>query len=265
VSNQATGDFLQGATVMVDGTSVSTTTERGGTFSLSAPAGTRTLTVSYEGLTTTQAAVSITAGATATRDVQLVGDFYKLDAVTVKGIREGTALAIQRQREAANVKTVVATDTFGNPAANPGELLQRLSGVTADIVGGEVRTVYIRGMAPGFSSLMVDGNRLATSTGTTASRDYQIEQLGTGNVESIELIKAVLPDMDANATAGYINIVTKRAFDHPPGANLDLTLGTMWRDRAYNGSPGKDKADNLDQFAMSFSDTFSVFGKPNNL
>jgi len=85
--------------------------------------------------------------------------FLQLDAVTVKGIREGTALAIKRQREAANVKTVVATDAFGNPAANPGELLQRMSGITADIVGGEVRTVYIRAWRP---VQLADG---ATETG----------------------------------------------------------------------------------------------------
>ena len=46
------------------------------------------------------------------------------------------ALALQTQRNSENPKWVVATDTFGNPAANPGELIQRLPGISTDIEWG---------------------------------------------------------------------------------------------------------------------------------
>ncbi|NDH79870.1 MAG: hypothetical protein EBY70_06470, partial [Burkholderiaceae bacterium] len=56
----------------------------------------------------------------------LTSAVYRLEKFTVSGLREGQALAIQRQSQAENAKTVAATDSFGNPAANPGELLMRL-------------------------------------------------------------------------------------------------------------------------------------------
>ena len=50
VSNQATGDLLPGAVIQVEGTSIVTVAERGGNYSLSLPAGTYTLLVTFAGL-----------------------------------------------------------------------------------------------------------------------------------------------------------------------------------------------------------------------
>ena len=263
VLNQATGDLLPGANVEVEGANISTATERDGTFSLSVPAGSYTLVVRYSGLETARIPLAVGA-ASLVRDVELTSNVYKLDPFTVFGVREGSAQAIQTQRQSENPKWVAATDTFGNPAANPGELIQRMPGISADIVGSEVRVLYIRGMGPGFSSLMADGDRVATSTGTSASRDYQIEQLGTGNLESVELVKAPQPDQDANAVAGYVNLVSRRAFDLP-GRRITLTGGVMWRLRGFDGSPFQDRADNLDLISLAYSDVFSVNGGKNNL
>jgi iron complex outermembrane recepter protein len=263
VSNQATRDLLPGAVVLIEGSTNSTITERGGTYSLNMPEGNHTLVVSFSGLDT--ARVPITLGAAdLVKDVELTSNVYQLDPVSVKGIREGNALALQQQRQAMNVKTVVSTDVFGNPAANPGELVQRLPGIAVDIVGSEVRTVSVRGLAAGFAQLTVDGDRMASSSGTTIGRDVQIEQLGTGNIQQLELIKAPTPDMDGNAIGGFLNLVTKRSFDSV-GRRIAITGGVLWRKRGFDGSPFQDRADGLDLFGLSFSDTYSVFGARNNL
>jgi TonB-dependent receptor len=264
ISNQATGDLLPGALITVEGTGITATAERGGTFNLAVPEGSQTLVVSFSGLDTTRVPVTVTAGQTAVRDITLTSGVYRMEAFSVSGVREGSALAIQAQRLSENPKWVAATDTFGNPAANPGELIQRLPGISTDVVGSEVRTLYVRGMGPGFSSLMVDGERIATSTGTSASRDYQIEQLGTGNLETVELIKAPQPEQDANAVAGFVNLVSRRAFD-APGRRITVTGGVLWRMRNTDTSPFEDKADNLDLLSLAYSDVFSVFGGKRNL
>jgi outer membrane receptor protein involved in Fe transport len=264
VLNQATGELLVGAAVEIEGTGVSGVSERGGAFSIEAPAGQRTLVVSYSGLDPVRLSVLVTAGQVTTREVAMTAKIYQLEKFTVSGEREGSARAIQAQRQAANPLWVVATDTFGNPAANPGELIQRLPGISTDIVGSEVRTIYVRGMGPGFSALMVDGERIATSTGTSASRDYQIEQMGTGNLETVELIKAPQPEQDANAVAGFINLVSRRAFD-AAGRRVTVTAGTMWRRRGFDGSPFRDRPEGLDLLSVGYSDVYSVFGGSRNL
>ena len=264
ISNQATGDLLPGALITVEGTGATATAERGGTFSIAVPEGTHTLVVGFSGLDQARVTVTVPPGQTVTQDVQLSSGIYRMDAFNVSGVREGSALAIQTQRMSENPKWVAATDTFGNPAANPGELIQRLPGISTDIVGSEVRTVFVRGMGPGFSSLMVDGERIATSTGTSASRDYQIEQLGTGNLESVELIKAPQPDQDANAVAGFVNLVSRRGFD-APGRRITLTGGVLWRLRNTDTSPFEDKPDGLDLLTLAYSDVFNVMGGNRNL
>ena len=142
--------------------------------------------------------------------------------------------------------------------------MQRLPGITTDIVGSEVRSLYVRGMGPGFSALTVDGDRVATSTGTSGSRDYQIEQMGTGNLETVELIKAPQPEQDANAVAGFVNLVSRRGFD-APGRRITVTAGTMWRKRGFSETPFKDRPDRLDLLSLAYSDVLDVLGGKRNL
>ncbi len=264
VTNQATGDLLAGAAVETEGSALTAVAERDGSYRLALPEGAHVLTVSYAGLDRIKVPVAVVAGQTVTKNFELTTGIYKMEAVAVSGVREGSARAIQAQRQSENPKWVAATDTFGNPASNPGELIQRLPGISTDVVGSEVRTLYVRGMGPGFSSLMVDGERVATSTGTSGSRDYQIEQLGTGNLESVELIKAPQPEQDANAVAGFVNLVSRRAFD-APGRRITVSGGVMWRLRQTDESPFKDRPDNLDLLSVAYSDVFNVLGGRKNL
>src|SRR5688500_18001600 len=120
-------------------------------------------------------------------------------------------------------------------------------------------------MGTGFSSLLVDGDRMAASSGNSASRDFQIEQLGTGNLETVELIKAPQPEQDANAVAGFINLVSRRGFD-ASGRKIVVTLGTMWRHRTdmADGTPFKDRPE-LDLVNLTYSDVLNVLGKQKNL
>lgn len=263
VSNAATGDLLAGARVQVNGTAGETTSERGGGFTLSAPAGAQTLIVSFSGLETNRLAVTVPAGGTATVEAKLEAGIYRLEKFTVSGLREGNALAIQLQSQAENAKTVAATDTFGNPAANPGELLMRLPGVSVNFVAGEAVEIFMRGLGTSYIGLMTDGNNLASSVGTSSSRDFQLTALDTGNIESAEIVRAPTPDMPANAIAGYLNLVSKRGFDRR-GRRLDLTLGTRWTDLYEGKSPSKDPA-KLDLVTLNFSDVVDVFGGKRNL
>ncbi|MBP7143505.1 MAG: carboxypeptidase-like regulatory domain-containing protein, partial [Opitutaceae bacterium] len=266
VINQATQEPLWNASITVRGTNLQTETDRDGQYRLTGvPEGMQTVTASYTGLDDMQAAVSVSNGTTATQNLALTAGYYAMDKVVVKSIKEGQSLAIQQQKLAPNSKVVSALDAYGNPSANPGELIQRLSEVTTEIVGSEVRSVFIRGMSPEFSVLQVDGQQVATSRGTSASREFQIEQMGTTNLQSIELIKAPRPQDDANSVAGFVNLISKRAFDSP-GRKINLTLGTMWRTRDSGDNPFQDKFDgNPDVLALNYSDTFSVMGGEKNL
>ncbi|MEY2879960.1 MAG: hypothetical protein RLZZ15_2340, partial [Verrucomicrobiota bacterium] len=140
VSNAATSAYLDGAEITVAGAAAFALTDREGRFELSLPPGPATLVIHYTGLEAKRVPVVVIAGARTTHAVELGAATYKLEAFTVSGPREGSAAAITRQREAANVKNVVASDSFGNVAdGNIGDFLQQLPGVTAVYVGADVR------------------------------------------------------------------------------------------------------------------------------
>jgi TonB-dependent receptor len=217
VLNAATGAALTGATITVEGAAATEVSADGGAFRLNdLPAGARTLIVSYPGLDAARVSVSITAGATRDVVVELSSKIYQLDAFRVSELREGEAAAVARQRAAENIKQVIATDTFGNVAdANVGNLLLRLPGISAQRDEGEVHLVSIRGVDPQFNSVMVDGTRLsgASTRGDGLSRAFEVDKVSTNSIESIEVVKAQLPEMDADAIGGTINLKTKSGFD----------------------------------------------------
>src|SRR6185503_21133413 len=72
------------------------------------------------------------------------------------------------------------------------------------------------------------------------------------------------PEQDANAVAGFVNLVSRRAFD-ASGRRITVTGGVMWRHRHSEGSPFHDHADNLDLLSLAYSDVFNAFGGNRNL
>ncbi|MBI5692210.1 MAG: TonB-dependent receptor [Verrucomicrobia bacterium] len=267
VSHADTGSFLAGAIISAGRAEWQTTADRSGEFSLTLPAGRHVVAVTFTGLNAAQETIDVPPGAVVTRDFTLTAEIYRLDKFVVAGMREGQAAAIQSQREAMNAKTSAALDAHGNPGAAVGELLQRLPGIAVDIgSGGEPGAVYIRGMAQNFSSMLLDGAPLAVTDGQTVAGSYiYLGQVSSSTLESLEVIKAPLPEMDGNAISGYINLRTKRAFDRAPGRRITAAVGTKWARLNQDASvPGRDRP-KLDLLSLDYSEVFSVLGGKNNL
>ena len=228
VSNAATVKTLEGAIVLLEGTSYSAKTIRDGTFRLDVPAGSYSLAVTYTGLDQQTVPVTVQAGATERRDFGLTANIYKLNPFTVSGEREGNALALTLQRQAPNVKNIVSADAFGNMAGTPAELLTRLPGVVGDAGGMETRYITIRGVDPLMTSVTMDGNKMANGASGGTSREFQFELIGSDTVDRVEVTKSPTPDMDADSIAGAVNLVSKSALDRP-GRRINFTFGGISR------------------------------------
>jgi iron complex outermembrane recepter protein len=115
------------------------------------------------------------------------------------------------QRAAMNVKSVVASDAFGDLSeGNVGELLQYLPGVDIVYDQSDMTGASIGGMAPQYGALMVDGIRVSSTSGT--GRGPGFTSINVRVAEMVELNKTVSADMDADAPAGSINLRSKTAF-----------------------------------------------------
>lgn len=269
VSNQVTGEMLEAATIQIEGTTNIARSERGGAFTFTLAPGSYVLVVRYTGLDALRLPVTVEAGKRITVEAPLTSNIYMLDKYTVAGQREGEARSLELQRQAENIKTVVATDAFGTAeATTPAVMLMRLPGVSGwDVSGGNI---FLRGLDSNFVSLKVDGNDLASSSAGMSRAANILFSITTDNVESVELVRAPTPDMPSNAVAGQINMITRRGMDLP-GRRLDLTLG-LSATVMPTETPGPFSANafnrgrqTIDFINFNFSDTYSVLGGKKNL
>ena len=244
VSNASTEKILERAVVSVASTNVSTITAADGTYVLlGVPAGTQTITVSYEGLGDAQAAVNVTAGATTKADIALKPqDVVTLSVFRVAGEREGNAYAVQQQKNAESQRTVASADAFGIISdANPGEFLKLMPGIQMDYTGIEPRGLMVRGMEPNLNLVMLNGNQAAAANSSSTGRTFEFDQITIDSIESIEVYKAPVPWMPANSIGGTVNMITRSAFlqkGRRLNATLNLTGNSDWM--SWNKTSGPD-------------------------
>jgi TonB-dependent receptor len=227
VSNAATGALLEGARVEVPGTGQVVHTDAEGRYAIAVAAGEATLVFSYTGLEPARVELRPADGDAAVRHVALTAEIYRLQPFTVEGEREGSALATTRQRQAANVKNVVATDAFGTMTEdNVGSFLQKIAGIVAtDVSGSGVREVMVRGIEAGLNTVEMDGVQLANNNSTGTNRAFDFFQASLSMIESIEVTKAPTPDRPANSIGGSINFVTRTSFNRNARRQIRYSLG----------------------------------------
>ncbi len=209
VSNSATKNLLEGARVELPQLGVATLTDHTGRFVLNGvPDGAHEVIVSYIGLDTMRTQVTVEAGRRAVRDFDLTSGIYTLEAFTVTGEREGDSLAITAQRNAPNVKNIVAMDSFGNlPNMSAGEVVMRLPGIAGNPTDeGLAYEFNVRGMAPGLNTVTIDGGLIPS---IAPSRSFQLQSITGTMFEQLELIKGHTPDKGADSLGGTINMKTR--------------------------------------------------------
>ncbi|MSU24506.1 MAG: TonB-dependent receptor [Opitutus sp.] len=223
VINATNGQYLSNARVTVAGTDTEALTDTFGQFRLvGVRAGSARVKVAYSGLPSVEATVTVAEGATATRDFTLGGadltglatDVMKLDAFQVTSSRDlnNTAIAINDQRTAANIKTVIAAELVGDLATdNVGEIMKYLPGVTLDGVS-EASGVQVRGFAASFTTIMSNGS-LISSASPDPSRYTSAADLSANSISRIEVTKVPTPEMPASSLGGTVNFVGKSAFE----------------------------------------------------
>jgi TonB-dependent receptor len=215
------GQPVANVAVLLAGSRSGAATDRAGAYRIAAvPAGPQRVVVRYIGFKTDTVSVTVAAGATTRLDVPLEPAVVVLSGIQVVGERAGQLTAINQQRQAQTVVNVVSADDIGAlPDQNVAEAVQRVSGVSIQTSRGEGRFVSIRGTAPNLNTVTLNGQTLAS---TAESRATALDLLPSSMVSSIEVTKAVTPDMDGNAVGGTINITTLSAFDR----NRPFLFGT---------------------------------------
>ncbi len=242
VIDAVSGQPLPGATVLVEGSSVTTSTDRTGSFRITGvEVGERTLLISYLGSKDAQVTVTIRPGAVvSTAEIKLEKLVYsETVTVTADFIRDADARALNQQKTAPNISNVVSADQLGSfPDKNAADTTQRIPGVSISKDQGEGRYVLIRGAEPRLNSMMIDGERVPSPDPTL--RQVALDVVPSDLLQSIEVAKTLTPDQDGDAIGGSVNLVMKQA---PETLRLFGSIGF-----GYN-----ELLDSFDQNSYSFT------------
>ena len=252
VLNPVTGAVLERARITVEGTTLETFTDVDGYYRLpGVAAGTAQVRAFFTGFPSAVATVQVGAGQTAQRDFELSptvagapatdGSVVKLDEFVVAASREmsAAALAMNEQRFAPNMKTVVATDEFGDIAeGNIGEFIKFLPGVNIEAAGGNARDVSLNGVPSDYVPVTIDGFGLASAVGGGAggtTRSVGLDQVSINNISRIEVSFSPTPDSQGNALAGSVNMVPRSSFERVRPV-FNFSTYVMMRDNYKNWS-----------------------------
>jgi TonB-dependent receptor len=207
--------YLEGVTVTLVETGDSLTSERSGRFTFSGlEPGTYTVELSAVGYRRARQTVVLDEEASIAEVVIRVNDedVYDLEEFVVSGALVGAAKALNQQRTAGNLQSIVSADALGQFVdRNAAEALQRLPGVTVDDSQGEGKFLIIRGANPAWNTVTIDGVELATPEEN--GRSIGLNIITVDQLESIEVIKSWLPNQKGGVVGGNVNMKTRSALD----------------------------------------------------
>lgn len=214
------GAVIADCTVAVQGTNIEVSTGLEGSYRLSpVPAGERTLVFRYFGLQEATATVTVVADETLRQDMALAYG----GEIEVRGspLLEGQAKALNRQKNAMNISNIVAADQIGRfPDKNAAEATERIPGISLLRDQGEGRYVLVRGTEARLNSTTINGERIPSPE--SGGRDIALDTIPSDLLGSIEVSKALKPDMDGDSIGGTVDLVTMRA---PEETRVSASVG----------------------------------------
>ncbi|MCP5327469.1 MAG: TonB-dependent receptor [Sinobacteraceae bacterium] len=247
VTHEVTGTLLEGASIRIVELGREAVVGRDGTFSIrGVPAGTWTVVAQYVGVDSQRRSVTLPSGGNLVADFALRAATEGLDEVLVTSRASGRSEALSLQRTAPTYRTVVSADALGQMReGNIGDALVRLPSLSVETRAGVQRTATIRGLAPQYNTVTVNGLRM---TNVDGNRDIALDSFPSNMLARVEVVKANTPSLPSDAIGGTVDLITRSAFDRS-GATVEAEIGGTHNDLRGNWNR---------QAVLTLGDTFGA-------
>ncbi|MET0375517.1 MAG: TonB-dependent receptor, partial [Rhizorhabdus sp.] len=147
--------------------------------------------------------------------------------IVVTGYRRSIEQSLNQKREAnAFVDVITAEDIGKFPDKNVADALQRVPGVVITRDGGEGSRVSIRGLQPGLTLTLLNGNFLAGADSGDPQRSFNYVLLPSNFIASTEVYKSPEARLEEGGVGGTIILNTRRPFDVPAWSGFVSAEGT---------------------------------------
>ncbi len=230
VKESATNETLIGATIVVKGTLIGTTTDLSGIYLLEGiKPGTYKIIASYVGYSSVEASVTVKPGETATIDFELPSDALGLDEVVVTGVVNQKS-ALESSVALTSLKPKFIQE-FG--AQTTAEIFKAIPGIRVESSGGEgnaniaVRGVPVASGGSKFLQLHEDGLPVL-QFGDISFGNADIFLRSDLTVNRIEALKGgSASTLASNSPAGIINFISQTGT--VAGGTIATSLGMDYR------------------------------------
>jgi len=177
--------------------------------------GTYTLAVKANGVIALEKSVTVAAQQTSRQDLEINTALNALETITVMAQFAPYETARAAQQEAPNVVNITTADEMRKlPDVSTAETVRRLPGISLETDTGEGRFINIRGLDADLNSTTFGGLRLPPSNNTTpfsGGLAVALDATPTGLVGALTVTKTNIPEQDAEALSGTIEITPKTA------------------------------------------------------
>lgn len=241
ITDKATNEELIGASVLIVGTTIGSSTDLDGTYSLRGlEAGTYQLRVSYISYKTTAINnVIVKGGQNTVVNIQLDPSTTELNEVVVsaEALKATEASVLNIQRNSLNIVDGQSAELISkNNSSDGADVLKRMTGVTIS----DGKYAFIRGVGERYNNTMLNGSNLPSTD--PEKRTFAYDLFPASLMENVLTSKTFIPDKPADFTGGLVEINT---IEFPSKFIFDLSLSTAYNSnttfKSFNSYEGGGK------------------------
>lgn len=189
------------------------------------------------------------------------------DDIVVTGILASIESSVGAKREEVSIVEVVSAEEIGKlPDVSIAESLARLPGLTAQRVGGRAQVISIRGLAPDFSTTLLNGRQQASSGD---NRGVEFDQYPSELLNSVVVYKTPDANVSGMGLSGTVDLRTVRPLTYGRRAiafNIrgELTSGDQLNDdvRNYGGRASFSYIDQNESGTLGWAIGFAHLDAP---
>lgn len=218
---EANNEPLPFANVVIKGTTIGTTTDFDGLYTIQVPIGTHTVVFSFLGYKSVEKSFTVTAGQTITiNQLMSAEEGVALDDIVIKATtsKETQSALILEQKKAVSIKTTIGAQELATKGVSDaaGAVTK-----TAGVSKGS-KNVIVRGLGDRYNSTTMNGLPLPSE-----DPEYKNISLGffdTSVIKNIGVNKVFTSDINGDVGGANIDIVSKEVVKRRE-ASLGVSLG----------------------------------------
>ena len=222
--------------ILIEGTSIGTTTDFEGNFKLSVKEGSYTIIIKFIGYVSEKLYITTSPSKPIYINRELKPNNELLDAVEIfaKVNKESKASEILEMKNSNGVDNVISSESMAEKnVSNVSDATKKMVGIS--VVGSKY--VFVRGMGDRYNSAYLNG--LPLPSPDPDNKVIPLDIFPSSVVQSISVKKAFTPELYGDFAGGAIDIRTK-SYPEKPTFNVSLgssinTQSTFKNFKTYNG------------------------------